>query len=213
MGGKVDFAEIFPCMSDRSVATQTGGREYFFQDVWALRRLGENCPAEHHDFGSRIDGFVGQATVLTKVVYWDIRVPTFNLPRLEMRAGDLCKIPVSDQTLHSVSCLHTVEHVGLGRYGDELNPLGTERAISELQRIVAPGGMLLFSMPVGVESTQFNGYRRWPPKRPIGLFNELELLSFSCINADDQFLENVSPDVMNQSKAGCGLYHFRRPSQ
>ncbi len=46
------------------------------------------------------------------------------------------------------SCMHTIEHIGLGRYGDPLDAVGDQTALSELQRVVAPGGSLLIVVPV-----------------------------------------------------------------
>src|ERR1035437_9128085 len=69
------------------------------------------------------------------------------------------------KVLVSVSCLHVAEHIGLGRYGDPIDPLGTNKALLELQRVLAPGGVLLFSMPVGRERVEFNAQRIWDPRR------------------------------------------------
>src|SRR5205807_5995192 len=68
------------------------------------------------------------------------------LPILE---GDILALPFRDQSVVSLSCLHVVEHVGLGRYGDGLNPEGTQQALAELQRVLAVEGNLFLSLPVG----------------------------------------------------------------
>jgi len=44
--------------------------------------------------------------------------------------------------------LCVVEHIGLGRYGDPLDPFGTEKAIEELKRVLAPRGHLWLSLPI-----------------------------------------------------------------
>src|SRR5437764_14685442 len=80
LGGYAPFSEIAPQLCDRLSTTQSGGGHYFYQDVWALRQLKRFQPAEHHDVGSRLDGFVAQATVICPVFYWDIRAPQFELP-------------------------------------------------------------------------------------------------------------------------------------
>ena len=209
-GGTAPFAELAPSFFDRDPSTQSGGGHYFFQDIWALRKLMDHKPAEHNDVGSRLDGFVGQATAICPVVYWDIRPPAFLLPRFEFRAGSVLALPIADRSLQSLSCLHTAEHIGLGRYGDPLDPQGTDKALAELARVLAPGGRLLFSMPVGIEQTQFNAQRIWPPRRPIDRLAELELVEFSAVNDSGQFLQGVLPDVVAGEKYACGLYEFRR---
>src|SRR5213080_2934032 len=71
LGGNAPLREIAPQLFDRSSNTQSGGGHYFYQDVWALRKLRRFQPTEHHDVGSRLDGFVAQATAICPVFYWD----------------------------------------------------------------------------------------------------------------------------------------------
>jgi hypothetical protein len=212
MGGVAPFDEIAPFLFDRDPTTQSGGGHYFFQDIWALRKLSKQPPIEHHDVGSRLDGFVGQLTAICPVVFWDIRPPSFKLPGFKYQQGSVLSLPIEDQSLASLSCLHTAEHIGLGRYGDPLDPAGTDKTLVELSRVLAPAGRLLFSMPVGREETQFNGQRIWPPRRPIERLAGLELLEFSAVNDAGEFLQKISPDDVATQKYACGLYEFRRPA-
>ncbi len=211
-GGHAPFGELAPVLYDREPSTQSGGGHYFFQDIWALCKLAKNPPVEHHDVGSRLDGFVGQVTAICPVTYWDIRPPAFALPRFQFRQGSVLSLPLPDRSLLSLSCLHTAEHVGLGRYGDPIDALGTEKTLNELGRVLAPGGRLLFSMPVGQKKTEFNAQRIWPPARPIELLPELELIEFSAVDDAGVFIPGTSPGVVANSKYACGLYEFRRPA-
>lgn len=209
-GGAATFTDIAPAVCDAEVATQTGGGHYFYQDVWALRRLRQFEPAEHHDFGSRVDGFSAQATAICPIVYYDIRPPTFTLPEFKFRRADLLALELSDQSLRSVSCLHVVEHVGLGRYGDELDPKGAQKALSELQRVLASGGQLLFSVPIGRERVEFNAQRILHPLRPIECMGRLRLQEFSVVTDDDIFVERAQPEDFTNARYACGLYIFTR---
>ncbi len=210
-GGNAPFQLLSPKLTDADPASQSGAGHYFYQDIWALRRLAAFAPAEHHDVGSRFDGFVGQATAVCKVVCWEIRPPAFALPDFEFRRGDLLDLPLADGSVRSLSSLHVVEHVGLGRYGDPLDPDGTAKAIRQLGRLLAPGGQLLFGVPVGRERVEFNAQRVLDPRHPPALLADLTLAEFSVVDDADRYVEYTTPDRYAEATYACGLYRFVRP--
>jgi SAM-dependent methyltransferase len=210
LGGNATFDWLFPTLFDRDVNTLSGGDQYFYQDVWALNKLGEFQPPEHYDVGSRIDGFVGQATAICPVVYYDIRLPQFQVPRLQFRVGSILSLPLADQSVSSLSCLHVAEHVGLGRYGDDLDPEGTAKALKELMRVLSPGGQLLLSVPVGTERVEFNAQRILHPERPVEILHELRLKEFKAVSDSGEFIEDISPAELFEAECSAGLYCFTR---
>lgn len=208
LNGNAPFEDLHPSLFDKTPVTQTGGGHYFYQDIWALAKVAEFSPEVHFDVGSRFDGFVGQATAICPVTCYDIRPPGFNLPRLEFRHGSILSLPIPDNSVHSLSCLHVVEHVGLGRYGDPLDPEGTVKAMKELGRVLAPGGQLLFSIPVGRERVCFNAERIWDPSKPLEVLKGLRLIEFKAVDDNGKFLENVRPADLSNANYSCGLYCF-----
>jgi hypothetical protein len=209
-GGDAPFAELSPQLFDNNSETQTGGGHYFYQDIWALRKLADLNPSEHYDVGSRFDGFVGQATAICPVISYDIRPPNFHLPRLKFQQGSVLALPAINNSIHSLSCLHVAEHIGLGRYGDSLDPDGTVKALRELMRVLASGGQLLLSIPVGKERVCFNAERVWHPERPMEVLNELRLLEFKAVTDEGHFREDITPGDLVNAEYSCGLYCFSK---
>ena len=106
--------------------------------------------------------------------------------------------------------LHVAEHIGLGRYGDSIDPHGTEKALRRLQRILARGGQLLYSMPIGRERIEFNAQRIWEPCRPIETLSELRLVEFAVVTDGNEFVADANPEDFTNARYACGLYRFQR---
>lgn len=155
LGGQAALADMYPCLFDRVGATPIDP-QYFYQAAWAVRNISRNAPQHHVDVGSDVR-YVGMLSQVVPVTFVDIRPLQVHLPGLDCQGGTVLALPYPDASVHSLSCLHVVEHVGLGRYGDPLDPLGTEKACRELQRVLAVGGFLYLSAPVGQSRVQFNG--------------------------------------------------------
>jgi SAM-dependent methyltransferase len=127
-------------------------------------------------------------------------------------AGDITRLPFKDQSQASISCLHVIEHIGLGRYGDPLDPRGSERAAAELARVVEPAGRLYLSVPIGRERVCFNAHRVFSPLTIVRLFDRLELEQFSVVDDAGRLLEGVTPAQADDLEYGCGLFEFRQPT-
>ena len=127
---KISLLDLCPRIHDKTKTTRFD-RHYFYQDIWAFRRIYESKIDHHIDVGSRVD-FVGFLSSVTKVTFVDIRPIETTLKNLESIKGDILALPFKDNSISSLSCLHVAEHVGLGRYGDSLDPFGTKKACKEL---------------------------------------------------------------------------------
>ena len=184
-------------------------RHYFYQDVWAAHRIAELAPGRHVDVGSRVD-LVGFLTAICPVTFVDIRPLEATVEGLSSVAGSVLELPFADEALESVSCLHVAEHIGLGRYGDPLDPAGTRRAAQELARVLAPGGELLFSLPVGTPRVCYNAHRIHAPRDIPAMVPGLELVEFTGVDDAGTFRRHRDLSELDGSRYACGMYRFRR---
>jgi SAM-dependent methyltransferase len=195
-----------PQLLDRTANTPFDPH-YTHQDAWAAREIYGRQPDRHVDVGSRITFVVG-LTPFVQVTFVDLRPLAADIPGLEVRPGTVLDLPFPDRTVSSLSCLHVAEHVGLGRYGDPLDPGGTRKAALELARVLAPGGRLYFSVPVGEPRTEFNAHRVHHPEEVQGMFPTLRLEAFSGVDDNGRWRADLAPPDLNGSRWACGFYTF-----
>jgi SAM-dependent methyltransferase len=172
----------------------------------------ESGAKQHVDIGSDVK-FVGMLTTITNVTFVDIRPLEIKLKGFISKCGSIVALPFDDRSISSLSSMHVIEHVGLGRYGDPIDPLGTVRACKELSRVLAPGGKLYLSVPIGESKVQFNGQRIFAIEEIVRLFNGLRLVEFSFVDTDGTYRENAKyPSVKLRDDtgqdAGLGLFLF-----
>ncbi len=164
------------------------------------------------DAGSRVDVFVSHVASFATIEYVDIRMLDCRVPNLRSRVGTINGLPYPSHSLPSISCLHVIEHVGLGRYGDPVNPDGWIDGLKELQRVLAPKGQLLLSTPCGRQRVEFNAHRIFQPTQIVAKLDELDLIEFSFIpdNKATARIENHSVAIDGNVEYGCGLFRFCR---
>ena len=206
---KVSVLDLQPCLGDWGTYTPFDPH-YFYQGAWLARRLAQAKPARHVDIGSSVLT-VSVLSAWVDTIFVDYRPLKASLAGLNSVAGDILRLPFADNALDSLSCLHVIEHIGLGRYGDPIDPLGSAKAAFELQRIVRPGGKLFLSLPVGRERVCFNGHRIHAPNSVIDMFRQLRLVEFSYVDDARQLREQQQPSAANDLEYGCGLFLLEKP--
>ena len=184
---------------------------YFWQDLWAATNLFEAGVQRHVDVGSRLDGFVAHILPFCHLTYVDIRAADVSWPNFQFRRGSILEMPFDDDSVPSLSSLHVIEHVGLGRYGDPLDPEGSWKAARELTRVLAPGGKLLIGIPAGRERVCFDAHRIFAPETVREMFAGLDLVEFSFIDDRNRLLRDASFGDAADAYYGCGLFEFRKP--
>lgn len=202
-------ADLHPCLFDNTAYTEFD-RHYVFHVAWACRIVKEINPSVHTDFSSSLH-FSTALSAFIPVKFYDFRPAQLQLSGLESLAGDLTKIDLADNSIESLSCMHTIEHVGLGRYGDPIDYDGDLKAFSELKRIVKPGGSMVFVTPVGQPRIQYNAHRIYSYDQVIGHFSGFELKEFSLVPDDPKtggLIRNATKKMSDEQKYGCGCFWF-----
>ena len=201
--------DTHPCLTDH-ISHTPFDPHYFYQAAWLARRLAANIPEKHVDIGSDIR-MINVLSAFVPTEFLDYRPLQVNLSGLVCGSGNLVALLRADESIRSLSCLHVVEHIGLGRYGDPLDPEGSNKALSELQRVLAPNGQLYLSLPVGRERVCFNAHRVFEPQTIIAAMSNLRLLEFSLVDDAGAFHESVSPEMAAGLEYGCGFFVFEKP--
>jgi hypothetical protein len=210
---RVSLRHLFPILTDRSDEAGVAGGYYFHQDLWAARRIFRRRPAAHVDIGSRVDGFIAHLLVFMPVTVIDIRSLESDVAGLNFSRDDATQLAgFADRSIDSLSSLHAAEHFGLGRYSDPVDPGACFRFMATLQRVLAPGGRLYFSVPVGRERLEFNAHRVFAPQTIIDSFPGLRLVSFAWVDDDGQLHEDARVEDAAACGFGCGLFEFTTPS-
>ncbi len=198
-----------PCLFDNTAATGFD-RHYIYHTAWAARALAMTKPEFHIDISSSLY-FCAIVSAFIPIKYYDYRPANLQLNNLTSKSADLLKLPFGSGSVESLSCMHVIEHMGLGRYGDPLDPDGDLKAIAELKRVLSVGGSLLFVVPVGKSKIMFNAHRIYSYEQIINYFEGLHLKEFALIPErpeDGGLLYNVSKKEADSQAYGCGCFWF-----
>lgn len=205
-GGCIRWRDSYPCLTDRSSHTPFDPH-YFYQAAWLSRRLAKERPKKHVDIGSDIR-MINVLSAFVPTEFLDNRPLFVNLSGLKCLKSSIIALRHEDQSIHSLSSLHVIEHIGLGRYGDPIDPAGSLKAAAELERVLAPRGKLYISVPVGRERVCFNAHRIFDPETVVNMFSDLHLLDYSFVNDRGEFHENVIPRESSDCEYACGMFVF-----
>jgi hypothetical protein len=198
-----------PCIGDGN-ATHGFDRHYVYHPAWAARILAQTRPEFHVDISSTL-GFSAMLSAFIPVHYCEYRTVDLRLSNLSISSASLVKLPFANEGVSSLSCMHVIEHIGLGRYGDALDPNGDLAAVAELKRVLAVGGSLLFVVPVGKPRIEFNAHRVYSYEQVLDCFRGLELRQFSLIPDSDNdggLVPSAPQDMVDAQAYGCGCFWF-----
>lgn len=97
-------------------------------------------------------------------------VTTIEYRPVDCRIPGLCVLTPDEfarcpRRFDAVISISSIEHDGLGRYGDPLNPDGDLTAMGRFRDLLKPGGRLFLAVPIGPDVVVWNAHRIYGPRR------------------------------------------------
>ncbi len=210
------MGDYYPILDEWHEDSGTASGHYFHQDIWAARKIFERNPARHIDVGSRIDGFVAHVACFREIEVYDIRPISHKVRNIRFVQRDLMK-SAEHEVCDSLSCLHVIEHFGLGRYGDEIDPWGYKRGFKHVSDLLRPSGSFYFSVPMGPQRVEFNAHRVFELRYLLNMIGQLgfDIREFSFVNDDGSLIENapLTEEMITSNcsvNLGCALFDLRK---
>lgn len=214
-----ESGRILPMLHDRFEQGGTATGMYFHQDLIAAQLVHAAKPERHVDVGSLVSSFVAHVAVFCPIEVLDIRPIVTKARNISFRQAD---IMVADPSLvdytDSLSSLNALEHFGLGRYGDPIDPDGHRKGFANMARMVRAGGAFYFSVPISNrQRVEFNAHRLFAVPYLLGLFEEhgFDVRSFHYV--DDQgeleaFVDHSTAEAQRSFglNFGCGIFELRK---
>jgi len=201
----------YPCLDDNTGITPIEPH-YTYHPAWAARVLAQTKPSKHIDISS-ITYFSTIASAFVPFEFYDYRPANIHLSNYSSGKADLTNLYFESNSIESLSCMHTVEHIGLGRYGDPIDFYGDIKAMKELARVLKVNGTLLFVVPIGIPRIEFNAHRVYAYETILENFSGLTLKEFSLIPDDFEntgYVVNPPMDLIKNQKWGCGCFWFTK---
>lgn len=199
-----------PCLTDWYEESGTSKGEYFWQDLYVAQKVFEHKPKKHIDVGSRIDGFVAHVACFREIEVLDIRPNTTEINNIIFKVIDITSNDLEIVSFYdSISCLHAMEHFGLGRYCDPIDINGWRIAFKNISKMLLPKGVFYLTVPSGKPKVYFNAHRVFSP---FDIYDEanknsLELKEFFILNESKGF-EDTDDFIIAMKTVECTKYNL-----
>ena len=208
-----------PIVGDWKMEAGEASGHYFHQDLLVAREIHRRSPDRHIDVGSSIYGFVSHVASFRKIDVIDVRPVLHSVEGIRFIQADITSLPSDfDEAADSVSCLHALEHMGLGRYGDPVDYEGWRMGLQNLARMVRSSGVLYLAVPIGItQRVEFNAHRVFSvPFMSQELDQLFDIEDFSYVDDFGVLHEHVdlSTEAADNSFGldyGCGIWTVLRP--
>jgi SAM-dependent methyltransferase len=218
-GSLPDFpiTKYYPQLHNRGETSGTMSGHYFHQDLLVAQRIFLNAPVRHVDVGSRTDGFVAHVAAFRSIEVFDIRPLHSTVANISFMQADMMQLPNElIECTDSLSCLHTIEHFGLGRYGDPVRVNGHLEGLDSLYQMLKPGGKFYLATPIGPQRIEFNAHRVFNVDYLLRQFQDrYELDHFSYVDDAGDLHKHVPLPASEVARNfgceyGCGIFELTK---
>ena len=208
--GRIDF--FLPILGEHKENNSNFDKHYFYQETTVSSYIFNDNPNKHVDVGSRLSGFIGNVASYRKIEFFDLRPANINHNNIVFKNLDLLNLndEYSNYT-DSLSCLYVLEHIGLGRYGDRVNPSGSKIGYDNLIKMLKSKGKLYIAIPIANKSkTYFNAHKVFEPSEIINWNTNVTLDKFDYVDDNGKYHNNKSlnDSELHNLNYGCGIYTF-----
>lgn len=156
--------------------------ERCYEYAYAVQKLRERSITDKDvfDVGSATSVLPGiVASLGNRVCCIDIRRWEMVWPGLSSVDGGIFGARLPNESFDAATCISTIEHVGLGRFGDEPDPEGDLRCMERMRELLRPGGWLILTMPYGRPTVVFPRHRIYGRVRLERLTEGFEIIEQS----------------------------------
>jgi predicted SAM-dependent methyltransferase len=212
------FGLVYPILDERFQEGGSASGHYFHQDLLVAQRVFKNNPTIHLDIGSRVDGFVAHVASFRKIEVLDVRSTETEVSNVLFKTADLMQLNESlIDYCDSLSCLHALEHFGLGRYNDPVKYDGYLDGLNSMYQILKTGGKLYVSVPIGRQRVEFNAHRVFSMPYLLNLFDGKYIIDhFSYVDDNGDLHKNVAIGGETgisknfNCSYGCGIFEMTK---
>ena len=210
----VPLGKLYPILDDAKKESGIGDKIYFFQDLYVAQEIFKVQPVRHVDIGSRVDGLIAHVASFREIEMFDIRPLSSSIRNVKFTKCDLMETLSPDliECTDSLSCLHAIEHFGLGRYGDPIDVNGHLKGFSNLAKMVKTGGTFYFSVPLGPLRVEFNAHRVFSMEYLLKMVQgEFEIKKFAYVSEKGELYVDALWDGEDAKrnfdcKYGCAIF-------
>lgn len=217
-GGDFPIRGSYPIYGEWNEPAGQASGHYFHQDLLVARSIHAKHPQRHIDVGSSIYGFVSHVASFREIDVIDIRPGPTNIPGITFLQADIMNLPeeffgIAD----SISCLHALEHFGLGRYGDPVDMSGWRKGLVALASLAQPEATVYLSVPTGKDQrVEFNAHRVFALPFLRNALEELfDIESLAFVDDAGDLHEDIDPFGARAERSfeagyGCSIWTLRK---